>query len=181
MSQSVYQKVLGAEFLKLSPVLQFVHSDVAEIRASGKIDVVYGKGAFIKMFNRMNKMPPEGKNQQLILEVKRFEDKETWKRSFNGKIFSTDQYESKGFLIERDKVIVLGFCLTIKDGSLYFEQKFTKFAGIRLPKFLGIFSTASATEENNGWKVEVGIRSPILGLLLKYNGVVQLEKGLRPG
>lgn len=176
MLTSVYQKVLGNSFATLAPVLQFVHGGVAELKGVGIIDVEYGKTKLIRILNKIANMPPEGKMMDLILEIKRFENKETWKRSFKRKIFSTEQFAKRGLMYERSGFMNLIFSLSVKDGSLYFEQKGTKFAGIPLPKILGVQTTASTIEVDNGWRVCVEVRSPIFGLMLKYSGSIQLEK-----
>ncbi len=136
----------------------------------------YGKGWLIRTFNKMNGLPPEGKNMDLILDVVRLEEKEIWRRSFNGKIFSTDQYVRNGFLAERAGSVELGFKVYVKDHSLFFEQVYTRFLGIRLPGFMSIFSKASAVEHEDGWKVEVNTLSPLLGQILNYKGCVRIEK-----
>jgi hypothetical protein len=176
MITSVYQKVLGTGFTELSPVLQEVHGAIVYLQASGSINVVYGKGWLIRLLNRISKMPPEGKDMKLRLEIKRFEDHEIWNRIFNERIFSTDQYAKNGLMLERSGWIGLGFELSTKNGALYFQQKFTKFAGIRVPGIIGLKSIASCIEEKDGWKVSVEVRSPIVGLVLKYNGSVQVVR-----
>lgn len=176
MFTSVYQKVLGNEFNNLSPVLKFAHGSIDKLKGIGIIDVEYGKNKLIRVLNKISNMPPEGKNLKLVLEINRIEHKETWKRNFNGKIFSTDQFKKKGLMYERSGLMTLVFMVFVKDGSLYFEQTLTKFASIPLPKFMGVHTTASSIEEDDGWRVSVEVISPLFGLMLKYTGLVQLER-----
>ena len=185
MINSVYQKVLGNEFEKLSPLMQEVHGSVEHVLAFGKIDVEYGKGGFIRIMNKMNGLPPEGKNQELQLEITRSLTNEVWKRSFKasqngssgrGDIFSTTQFERKGLMVEKSGLINFGFNLITKEGAMYFQQKFMRFAGIPVPKIFGVQTKASCAEENGSWCVTVEVRSPLFGLMLKYSGIVQLKK-----
>ena len=173
---SVYQKVLGNEFERLSPLMQEVHGSVEKVLAFGNIDVEYGKGGFIRTMNKMNGLPPEGKNQELQLEIIRSPTNEVWKRSFNGQIFSTTQFERKGLMVEKSGLISFGFSLLAKEGAMYFQQKYMRFAGIPVPNFFGVHTKASCAEENGSWHVSVEVRSPLFGLMLKYSGIVQLKK-----
>ncbi len=176
MSNSVYKKILGDEFTKLTPILRLSHGDANSIKATGIINVGYGKNIFVGVLNKLSKMPPKGNDQHIILTIERSEDMETWKRYFTKQIFSTDQFAKNGSLHERSGLMTLTFNMSVKNGSLYIVQEKTLFAGIPLPKFMGVHATATSIEEGNGWRVSVEVRSPLLGLMLRYSGLVQLEE-----
>lgn len=176
MQTSVYKKILGTEFEKLSTILQLSHGNVSHVKATGVIDVEYGKNIFVGILNKLSKMPPKGNNQKIKLRIERTEEKEIWERYFTKQTFSTDQFAKNGSLHERSGLMTLTFKMFVKEGGLYVVQESTLFAGIPLPKFMGVHATATSVEEGNGWRISVEVRSPVLGLMLRYSGLVKLEE-----
>jgi len=126
--------------------------------------------------NNLAKMPPRGLKQNVILTVERTETEEIWTRNFEGKIFRTSQFEKNGYMIEKSGPVALKFNLTEKDGSIYFVQKQTLFFGLAAPQLFGLRTIANSIENENGWKVDVEVRSPLFGLMLCYKGLVKMER-----
>lgn len=176
MHQSVYQKILRQDFDKLGPSLQFSHGSEKLVKASGIIDVEYGENIFVGILNRISKMPPKGLQQKVTLTVERTDNEEVWTRDFQGKIFRTIQFEKNGYMIEKSGPAALQFILSEKNGNIHFVQKNMLFFGMVAPKIFGLQSIANSIEDENGWKVDVEVRSPLFGLMLKYKGEVKLEK-----
>jgi hypothetical protein len=175
MLQSVYQKVLQEDFEKLGPSLQYSHGNTKYVKAVGIIDVEYGKNIFSRWLNVISKMPPKGLQQKVTLVIERKENEELWTRDFGGKIFRTNQFEKNGYMIERSGPAALKFNLSVKENSIHFIQSQTLFLGIAAPGFIGLQTIANSTESENGWKVEVEVRSPLFGLMLRYKGEVKIE------
>lgn len=176
MLQSVYQKILQQDFEKLGPSLKFSHGGEKLVKASGIIDVEYGKNIFVGLLNNLAKMPPKGLQQKVSLVVERNENEEIWTRDFQGKIFRTTQFVKKGCMIEKSGPAALKFNLSEKNGSIHFIQKQMLFFGIVAPKIFGLQTIANSIEDENGWKVDVEVRSPLFGLMLKYKGAVKIKK-----
>jgi hypothetical protein len=173
MNASIYQKILGKDFDRLGPNLQLGHRSFLVI-AKGIIDVEWGKGFFVHLINRSNGLPPEGIGQALELEVIRRKDMETWNRKFTSNTFTTVQFEKKGLLVEKDGPVSIGFKLTVEQDSICYKQVYMKYMGFPIPGFFSLKSKAKATEEENGWRVEVEVRAPVVGLILKYKALVKL-------
>jgi len=176
MSQSIYQKVLGNDFNLLGSNLQLAHKTMGTVKGNGTIDVEWGKGFFIRLMCKLNGLPPEGKQQELELEIVRDENLETWNRKFKSKVFTTTQFEKKGLLVEKDGPVALSFKMKVEDGALVYEHVKVKFAGIPVPGFMAMKSRAIATEQENGWKAMVEVTTPLFGLVLRYNASVKLSK-----
>lgn len=175
MLQSVYQKILQDEFEKLGPSLQYSHGSQTLVIASGMIDVEYGTNIFARWLNLIAKMPPKGLQQHVKLRVERNEKEEIWTRDFEGKIFTTIQFEKNGYMIEKSGPAALKFQISVIGNSIHFVQKHTLFFGIAAPKIFSLQSTANSIEDENGWKVDVEVKSPLFGLMLRYKGKVNIE------
>ncbi len=175
MSLSIYQKVIGKDFNQLGPNLQYGHAHMPIVKAKGSINVEWGKGFLIRWMNKMNGLPPAGNNQELELEIIRDEKIETWNRKFKSTVFSTIQFEKNGLLVEKDGPIAIGFKVHLDGNSFIYEQVYMKFAGIRIPRFIGMKSEAKVAETNNGWDAEIKVTAPIVGLVLKYSASVNLN------
>ncbi len=172
---SIYQQILGNEFNLLGKNLQYGHSVSPVIQATGTIDVTWSKLFFIRWANKINGLPPEGKNQILELEVIRNEKLETWSRKFNPSVFTTSQFTKKGRLYEKDGAVTLTFELKVEEGNLAYHQTNMYVYGFPVPSIFAIKSKAMASEMENGWQVKVEVKAPIFGLILKYDAQVQIN------
>jgi hypothetical protein len=175
MSQpSIYQELLGPAYGQLGPFLQQVHGQAATVRARGKVTVVHGKGFFVRLSNKMAKVPPPKEDVHLLLEIRRAGNRETWVRDFEGKILSTDQWAEDGLFIETSGPFKLGMRLHLAEGILRFESVYTKFMGMKLPRRMGVDVLAQVREHAQGWDISVETRTALLGLLFSYKGTMEL-------
>ena len=174
MIQSIYQKLLQNDYLNLAPILQEIHGDKSNIKARGIVQIEYGNGILVKVINKLLKMPNQGTNVMTKLEVDRNANDEIWTREFNKTIFRTKQFIKNEYLIEQKGAIFLVFSLYVKDSGLEFQQEYTRFYKLKLPKILSVVTTAFIKAENESWHIHIEIKSPILGLLIKYYGTFNL-------
>ncbi len=175
MSLSLYQQLLRENYSKLSPILREIHGQQPELKASGVVQVEYGKGFLVRLLNRCFAMPREGKNVLTKLHIIRTENKEIWTREFNNQIFRTEQFIKNDLLIEQMGKIVLAFSLHEKKSGLEFRHEFSGVFSMKLPKIMSVATTAFIEAENDGWRIHVETRAPIVGLLLKYYGTFTVE------
>ena len=158
------------------PILQEIYGPVTDLKAHGVVDIEHGKGPLVKLTNKLLKMPPAGKKVKVDLRINRSSDKEIWERNFNRHVLKTEQFQRNGYLIEKIGHILIGFKLSVKDGGLEFKQDFTCIHNIRLPRAMSINTTAYTKGEGDSWYVNVETTSSVLGLLLRYYGLIKLEK-----
>ncbi len=175
MSLSLYQQLLRDEYAKLSPILREIHGQQPELKASGVVQVEYGKGFLVRLLNRCFAMPREGKNVLTRLQIIRTENKEIWTREFNDQIFRTEQFIKNDLLIEQMGKIVLAFSLHEKKSGLEFRHEFSGIFSMKLPKIMSVATTAFIEAENDGWRIHVETRAPIVGLLIQYYGTFTVE------
>ena len=176
MKRSLYRQVLQNEFEKMSPVLQKLHSATGDVKANGTVSMEYGKGSIIKLLNRLMGLPPEGKNIKMELQIRKNNESEIWIRKFNGFELRTEQFKYKDQLIEKFGVFTLGLNLLVINGSLQFRQNFVRMFRWRLPQAMSVNATASATEEENTWLLNVESNVFLLGLMFRYSGKIKLEQ-----
>ncbi len=172
---SIYQKLLGADFEQLSPALQVVHGRETPVHARGQVSVTYGRGPLVRLCNRMMHVPPASENVMLKLKIQRSGAQETWIRDFGGKPLATQQWAENGLFIEAVGGVEMAMRLRVSDGILRFEPAFTRFKGMKIPRFIGVTVYAEVRGHENGWQILVETRSPILGLLFRYTGLIKLE------
>jgi hypothetical protein len=173
-SGSIYQELLGPAYTQLGPVLQHVHGPAPLVQARGVVTVEHGKGLLVRLANKMAKVPPAKENVSMTLVIHRTADRETWTRDFEGKILVTEQWAEKGLFMESAGGIKMGMRLHWEAGILRFESVYTKVAGIRLPKAMGVQVHAQVEEAGKGWNVVVETRSAMLGLLFRYSGRIEV-------
>ena len=172
---SIYQKLLGADFEQLSPALQVVHGRATPVHARGQVSVTYGRGPLVRLCNRMMQVPPASENVMLKLEIQRTAAQETWIRDFGGKPLVTQQWAENGLFIEAVGGVEMAMRLRVSDGLLSFEPVFTRFKGMKIPRFIGITVYAEVRDHAGGWQILVETRSSVLGLLFRYTGLIKLE------
>ena len=118
-------------------------------------------------------LPSEADGAQVQLRVSLRGDAERWERSFDGRALSSIQRAYRGLLLERFGPYTFGFRVEPEvDGlSLVFARAWL--FGIPWPSWLAVKSRARARAVDSGWHVDVVVTAPLLGLLARYDGVVE--------
>ncbi len=174
LGTSIYQKLLGADFERLGPILQHVHGSARQVHAQGRITVTHGKGMAVRWTNRLMGVPAAGELVDLRLEILRVAEQETWIRKFEGKPLVTRQWAENGLFIEAIGPTKMAMRLRVASGTLHFDPVYSKFLGIKIPNALSVSVLASAQETESGWSIMVETRSTLLGLLFRYDGKIAL-------
>jgi hypothetical protein len=107
------------------------------------------------------------------VEVQPLGNAQKWVRSFGQHVFATVQRDYRGLLVESAGPVSFGFELAVVDGSLNFVMRNAWFCGIRLPASCSPDIDARNSADETGWRVEVRLRLPVLGLVLQYEGHVE--------
>jgi Domain of unknown function (DUF4166) len=172
---SIYQRLLGADFERLGPILQEVHGAVPNLRAHGRVTVTHGGGRLVRLLNRLMHVPPPGVNVDLRLQVARTHDREHWVRDFGGKPLVTEQWAQNGFFIEAVGPIHMAMRLRVQGSMLCFDPVRTTCWGIPVPGWLRVKVRAEVHERGEGWHILVETNSGLLGLMFRYEGLIALE------
>ncbi len=171
---SLYRRVLGRAWKGLHPRLRRFHGEGA-LRAEGKVDVERG-GLPAKALAWMMRLPAQGKEVALRLEVQQRAGGEVWRRDFGGRGLASAQWAgADGTLWEKAGPLRLQLELKVLRGMLSYESKAARLRlgllDLPLPRWLA--PRVSALEKAGpGGKVmaEVSVEMPLLGRLIRYGG-----------
>ncbi len=94
-------------------------------------------------------------------------------------MFVSEQWRDGTHLVERMGTTEIRFSLFADGGALCFKpiKQFLRLGRLRLamPSFLASSVTARVVEEGNAIRSDIVIQSPIVGLLVRYGGRLELE------
>ena len=169
--QTVYQRVLGAKFAELHPVLRRFHSSPRG-SGQGRFRVTHFPGRLKKFLVKLMRMPAAGEDLPVSLEVSPSGTGELWMRAFPGWRFASIHTARRGLLFERDGPATFVFALDVVDGSMTFTTKEFHVLGFPLPAWMAPSVSAVAVPSEAGWAVTVRMRLPFVGDLLEYHGEV---------
>jgi hypothetical protein len=167
----LYEQLLGQSFSKLPLTMRRFHTCV-RASATGSFSVCRTPGWFSTLAARFFRLPPQGENVAVLLDVTALRDGERWRRRFGAARFDTVQYFAGGRLLERAGLVTITFDVRADGTGMSFTSVSCSFAGLRVPRWLAptIEATTSATPV--GWSMEVRVSAPHVGLVERYSGCV---------
>lgn len=168
---TLYQRILGASFTDLHPILQHFHAS-PRASATGTFRVTHGPGRLGRFFALLLRVPPEGEAVRVLLGVRPAGRGESWVRSFDGSPFVTTQTAAGGLLWERSGPLAFGFALDAADGGLTFVTRRATLMGLPLPAWAAPDVSARVEADGEGWAVCVRLSLPLAGQILEYRGAV---------
>jgi hypothetical protein len=167
--QTVYQRVLGAKFAELHPVLRRFHSSPRG-GGRGRFRVTHFPGRLKKFLIRLMRLPAAGEDLPVELEVSPRGAGELWVRAFPGWRFASLHTARGGLLFERDGPATFVFALDVVGGGMTFATQEFRLFGFALPSWAAPSVSAVAAPSEGGWTVTVRMRMPFVGDLLEYHG-----------
>lgn len=170
---SLYQRILGDQFEKLSPVLQRFHGGTGDSQGRGQFRVSRSTSSVGYFIGMLMGLPSEGERIEVHLEVQVESDRETWIRNFGLKKLVTVQKPWKDLLLERSGPLSFAFELVVEEGGLRFIQRRSWFLGLPILDIWAPKVAATAVPEGRGWNVDVGMQLPILGNVVRYRGHIE--------
>jgi hypothetical protein len=125
-------------------------------------------------------LPPDDAAARMRLSVEPHEGGERWRRDFGGGEFVTEQgVNSAGLLAERAGPFELLFRLRAEGGALLYRQEGAALGvrnlRVKLPRLLAPRVEARERAEEEGVRVSVCVTAPLVGLLIRYEGLVRTE------
>jgi Domain of unknown function (DUF4166) len=173
---SLYRRVLGESFALLPAALQRFHDQPSGGRGSGHFQIRRGAGRIRNCLVSLLGFPPAAEETLVTLQVFVEGQRERWHRSFAGPRMDTIQWERHGLLIEAAGPMRFGFRLSADATGMEFKLHRAWFFFVRLPLLL-IPNVAASTRvgDNGAWHVAVRMTDPFGGLLIAYEGLLQVE------
>lgn len=182
-SRTLYQRLLGDAFAQLPPPLSAFHGRRNGGRATGKVEVVRGRGAIHGLLGWLLRLPPAGEQIPLRLQVVVKGEREHWFRVFESDpvvTLNAVQRERDGVMEETFGPMRLGFRPSVKGDGLHFEQAYCRLGPLTLPRAISPRAGAelrAAGNDEEGWHIDVHLEAPLLGLVLRYRGRVVESEG----
>lgn len=174
----LYERLVGDGWNGLDEPVRRFHLCA---RGNGLFAVRRGRGRVARVIARLMGLPEVGEEVPLRLSVEPHKDGERWRRNFAGKEFVTEQSEHAGpLLIERAGLFELLFRLHVEGGALAYrgEGAALRAGSLRLPlpRLLAPRVEAWERADEGGVRVSVCVTAPLVGLLIRYEGLVRLEE-----
>lgn len=179
MSATLHQRLLGDSFQRLPPPLRAFHGRQDGGRASGRFELVRGRGWLRGGAALIMRLAPAGSDVATRLEVVVAGDCERWVRHFGSHSMVTVQQEQQGLLAEDFGKMRFMFQLTADEAGLRFVLRRVKLFGLPLPLWLAPRVSAIVTGEPHGWHVDARIGVLMLGTLLRYQGSLRPDDDTR--
>ena len=153
------------------------------MRARGCFRVERGRSAVARLLQGILRMPAASPRADVRLVVTRDGDRELWSRWFDGKkLVTVESALPGGLLAERFGVLEVRTRLQVEAGDLVYTQVGAALrlgpVAIPLPAWLAprVTGRESPDPEGSGTRVQVAVAAPFAGLLVRYEGAVEVEE-----
>lgn len=174
-AQSLYRRVLGAQFDALPEVLRRFHDSAEGGQARGTLHVVRGAGWLRNALAFFMGLPRAGTDVPVHLEVRVEGDRERWVRHLQGRSLETVQWARGELLMEALGATCFSSVLVVDGSRLRYEFRQAWMFGIPLPRWLAPTIDGWVDAQERGWRLGVRIGAPLLGDLVRYEGWVEPE------
>lgn len=164
---------LGDEYEKLAPLIQVSH--LGRTRLEGHADIQRGN-PLAQILCLLTGMPRSAKNARFVVEGDHLPEGMRWNRLINGKPMNSWFALDKGLLVEKLGFIHMSMKLRVEESALIYTIVKTKILGIPIPSFLAPRVEAREEQVGNDYVFQVAVSLPLVGLLIKYAGVLTLVR-----
>jgi hypothetical protein len=184
----LYARILRDDWDRIAAPIRRVHSPLPMLRARGQFRVERGGHPMARLLARLLRLPPASDaidTRLIITAIDHGDYSERWERTFGTSRVVTEQHDGPGpasasDLVERFGLLELRFHLDATAGSLRYVQRDAAFrwrsARLRIPAPLA--PRVDAREDpagRTGVKVHVQVTLPMVGPLVTYEGIIEIE------
>lgn len=159
--EPLFERVLGADWERLHPLIRATHSIGAERVLQGSATVRRGDTWLGRLAATVCRLPAAGEDVPVTVTMIRGKRDERWIRDFGGKRFATTLSDSRGALCERFGLLGFDIALCVRDESLHFPIGNVRLLGMRLPAFLQPVSNSREYVEDGRFHFDVELSLPI--------------------
>ena len=178
----LYPRLMGQAWERLDEAVRQFHGTQGGLRASGTFRIESGERWLARLMARGLGLPRASEAVALQLEVTPQGEGERWSRQFGpDQLVSAQQPGPENILIERHGLAEFRFQLREAGGALVYETHSVAVGlgplRLSLPRWLAPQVTAREAPgtQPNRVLTQVTIRAPLVGLLLQYEGEVEIE------
>lgn len=169
MSESLFRRVLGAEFETLPAAVRALHTAGGHRRYQGQVEVVRGANPLARLFAWATRLPPAGQGE-VEVEIDAGSEGEKWTRHIAGHAMPSRLWEQDGLLCEQLGLARFGFRLTIEEGVIVWRVARASALGLPLPARWFAQVLARESEADGRYCFDVTASMPVAGLLVHYRG-----------
>jgi putative NADH-flavin reductase len=164
----LYAQAMGARFNALPAAVREMHEVFGDGGAAGEGRVTRGRG-LAWMIGRILRFPPDG-TYPLHVGFTERGGKEKWVRDFGGHRFASELSLAGQGVAERFGPLRFAFDLPSDANGLRMTlHRWTAF-GVPMPHALGPRVGAREWQEQGRFRFEVGVRLPLIGDVVRYDG-----------
>lgn len=175
---TLFRRLLGPHYTRLSPVVQRLHARTGTQRLSGEVRIERGPHPLARLMGAVTSLPPQGDGPiDVIIEAEGA--RETWTRRVGGRAMRSVLDEADGLLRERLGPVTFRFELQLepRDGTydLRWRVAGVRALGVPLPPawFEGV--NALEYERDGRYGFDVRAHLPGVGLLVHYTGWLDVD------
>lgn len=174
----LYKDTLGADWDRLAPAIQQLHSVTNESVFVGRCVVERGHGFLARLASALYGFPQAGTDQPVQVTLRVIGTApmqgESWIRTIGGRRFSSTQFPGRNgsgkVIRERFGPISLDLALSVEGANLRYTVHRWRMFGITLPMLLGPRGGALETIRDGQFRFEVEISHALTGLVVRYCG-----------
>jgi hypothetical protein len=178
---SLYEQVMGERFERLAPALREFHRLAGRVRLHGEVHVEAPRSAVARWLAMALGTPRREGAGPIRFELDAVSASETWTRRFAGSTMVSRMHRFGGRLVERLGPATLAFSLDELDGRLVMALASMRFCGLPCPRWLGPRIVAEETGVDRRLHFDVSAHVPVVGLVTRYRGWLDLASVERLG
>ena len=183
MTTSLYERLAGHAWHEVAEAIRQAHPGNDNLQARGVFRVQHGPGCIARLLAWLLQLPHPADVTSVELHITPSGQGEKWVRRFGGKRLVTLQQEAPGRLLaERFGLLEFRFQLQPQaEALIYLQQEVALCFGrlrLLLPSWLApqVNATERAVEATQRTHIAVVISLPFLGLLISYEGELEVGK-----
>jgi hypothetical protein len=183
LTTALYERLAGQAWHQVPEAVRRAHPAVGPMHAWGVFRVQHGSGHIARLLARLLRLPPPADAISVQLWITPTKTGEEWVRIFGTQRLVTRQREAPGQLLaERFGPLEFRFQLQGQADALSYRQHEVALCVGRLRFVLSprlaphVDATERAMDATQRTRSTVAISLPWLGLLIRYEGVLNIEK-----
>ena len=177
---SLYEQVMGPEFLRLAPVLRRFHRLAGLHDLHGMVRIQGPHSLPAQLLALCLGAPRHSTRGPLRFELDAQPDAERWPRHFPGKTMTSHMRLQDGRVVEQLGAARLTFSLHESGGRLLMQLQGMRFAGVACPRWLLPRIVAQETGDVDLLAFKVSAALPWVGVVTHYEGHLRVPDEATP-
>ncbi len=173
---SLYRRLLGSVFDTLPARLRDFHDVETTWSGRATFKITRGRGVLRNVIASLGGLPQAGEAVPLRLTIRAEGEGERWVREFGSKRLESVQRAWDGLLVETFGAVTLGFRLVAEPPALRLEPARLWVGGIPWFHRLAPYGDGVEVGEPDGCAVVATAYAPLLGMIVRYEGLVRPER-----